>query len=131
MKTGKGVHHDAYTQIINEEENLSFKILDLFRMKYEEIIGFSARGENFRWKPMSEFQFRKYVKKHLECKSFTLNEASMAFKHTKYKYGKIELEAFLDIMYTKILPRFIDLEKELNQEKLQKIMKIFGLFECA
>jgi len=130
MKTGKGVHHDAYTQIINEEENLSFKILDLFRMKYEEIIGFSTRGENFRWKPMSEFQFRKYVKKHLECKSFTLNEASMAFKHTKYKYGKIELEAFLDIMYTKILPRFIDLEKELNQEKLKKIMKIFGLFEC-
>ena len=54
----------------------------------------------------------------------------MAFKHTKYKYGKIELEAFLDIMYTKILPRFIDLEKELNQEKLKKIMKIFGLFEC-
>ena len=69
----------SYSRIEDIKEHPGFEILNALRTKYEDLLGFSTRGKNFSWKPLSDFQFRKYAKECLVGENFSLLDASLIF----------------------------------------------------
>ena len=116
----------SYSKVEDIEEHPAFEILNALRMKYEDLIGFSTRGKNFSWKPLSDFQFRKYAKEDLVCENFSLLDASLVFSKAKQKYGSVDLYAFFDIVIYSILPRVIKADVK-DKETVTLIFKTLGL----
>lgn len=141
IKRGKSNCDDnicnLYTQIFQggeEDEkkgSWNFKIIDLLRRKYEYLVGFSPNDKKkCNWKPLSEFQFRRYVKQNLIVEGkFSLLDASMLFSQAKKKYGMCDFYAFLDITLSGILPQLFDVSdyKEWTEDELKDIVERFAL----
>jgi len=116
----------SYSRIEGIKEHPGFEILNALRTKYEDLIGFSTRGKNFSWKPLSDFQFRRYAKDCLVGENFSLLDASIIFSKAKEKHGSVDLFAFLDMVIYDILPRVIKADVS-DKKNAHLIFKNLGL----